>query len=195
MPSRPVLKPREVVRILKGLGFEEVRQRGSHKQFRHADGRATTVPVHAGRDISPILLGSAVTKPYIPAPRTPPPVLQSGTVVPQDVWDEFNDALDKYGEELYNELHDIYAQKRKKVEPSRKAASMPNTKSKLKGKFGARVFLLGTDVACVTQTIKSGTGHSDRYIIYQSANGDQFVDLADDHALATAVRDALAGKL
>jgi predicted RNA binding protein YcfA (HicA-like mRNA interferase family) len=33
-----------------------VRQRGSHKQFRHADGRATTVPVHGGRDISPILL-------------------------------------------------------------------------------------------------------------------------------------------
>jgi predicted RNA binding protein YcfA (HicA-like mRNA interferase family) len=33
-----------------------VRQRGSHKQFRHPDGRATTVPFHAGRDISPILL-------------------------------------------------------------------------------------------------------------------------------------------
>lgn len=38
------------------IGFVEVRQRGSHKQFRHPDGRATTVPVHAGRDISPILL-------------------------------------------------------------------------------------------------------------------------------------------
>jgi predicted RNA binding protein YcfA (HicA-like mRNA interferase family) len=52
----PVLKPREVVAILRSLGFEEVRQRGSHKQFRHADGRATTVPFHASRDISPILL-------------------------------------------------------------------------------------------------------------------------------------------
>jgi hypothetical protein len=28
----------------------------SHKQFRHEDGRATTVPVHAGRDIDPLLL-------------------------------------------------------------------------------------------------------------------------------------------
>jgi predicted RNA binding protein YcfA (HicA-like mRNA interferase family) len=37
-------------------GFVEVRQRGSHKQFRHSDGRATTVSLHAGRDISPILL-------------------------------------------------------------------------------------------------------------------------------------------
>ncbi|MDE0219489.1 MAG: type II toxin-antitoxin system HicA family toxin [Spirochaetaceae bacterium] len=52
----PVLKPREVIAILAGLGFEEVRQRGSHKQFRNADGRATTVPVHRGRDVSPVLL-------------------------------------------------------------------------------------------------------------------------------------------
>jgi predicted RNA binding protein YcfA (HicA-like mRNA interferase family) len=52
----PVLKPREVVKLLSYLGFIEVRQRGSHKQFRHADGRATTVPFHQGRDISPVLL-------------------------------------------------------------------------------------------------------------------------------------------
>jgi predicted RNA binding protein YcfA (HicA-like mRNA interferase family) len=56
VPKTPVLKPREVSQILLKLGFEEVRQRGSHKQYRHADGRATTVPHHAGRDISPILL-------------------------------------------------------------------------------------------------------------------------------------------
>ena len=56
MPGIPVLKPREVVSILLALGFAEVRQRGSHKQFRHADGRSTTVPFHAGRDLSPILL-------------------------------------------------------------------------------------------------------------------------------------------
>jgi predicted RNA binding protein YcfA (HicA-like mRNA interferase family) len=52
----PVLRSREVIAILEELGFEEVRQRGSHKQFRHPDGRCTTVPVHAGRDIDPILL-------------------------------------------------------------------------------------------------------------------------------------------
>ena len=56
MPKLPVLKPREVVRLLINQGFVEVRQRGSHKQFRHADGRATTVPFHSGRDISPSLL-------------------------------------------------------------------------------------------------------------------------------------------
>ena len=56
MGSVPVLKPREVVARLQRLGFVEVRQRGSHKQFRHADGRVTTVPMHSGRDIAPSLL-------------------------------------------------------------------------------------------------------------------------------------------
>jgi predicted RNA binding protein YcfA (HicA-like mRNA interferase family) len=56
MANVPVLKPHEVVVLLQELGFVEVRQRGSHKQFRHADGRGTTVPFHKGRDISPVLL-------------------------------------------------------------------------------------------------------------------------------------------
>ncbi len=56
MGNIPVLKPAEVVAILQKIGFVEVRQRGSHKQFRHSDGRGTTVPFHKGRDISPILL-------------------------------------------------------------------------------------------------------------------------------------------
>jgi predicted RNA binding protein YcfA (HicA-like mRNA interferase family) len=56
MGKVPVLKPKEVAAILKGLGFQEIRQRGSHKQYRHMDGRCTTVPFHTGRDISPILL-------------------------------------------------------------------------------------------------------------------------------------------
>jgi len=56
MGKYPVLKPKEVAAILERLGFVEVRQRGSHKQYRHPDGRMTTVPFHKGRDISPILL-------------------------------------------------------------------------------------------------------------------------------------------
>jgi predicted RNA binding protein YcfA (HicA-like mRNA interferase family) len=56
MGTLPTLKPREVVALLQGLGFAEVRQRGSHKQFRHPDGRGTTVPFHGARDISPTLL-------------------------------------------------------------------------------------------------------------------------------------------
>jgi predicted RNA binding protein YcfA (HicA-like mRNA interferase family) len=52
----PPLKAREVISILQRLGFIEVRQKGSHKQFRHTDGRSTTVPVHQGRDVSPTLI-------------------------------------------------------------------------------------------------------------------------------------------
>jgi predicted RNA binding protein YcfA (HicA-like mRNA interferase family) len=52
----PVLKPKEVVRILNKLGFILARQKGSHQQLRHSDGRATTVPMHSSRDLSPLLL-------------------------------------------------------------------------------------------------------------------------------------------
>ena len=56
MGPYPILKPREVISILEKLGFVEIRQKGSHKQFKHKDGRITTVPFHQGRDISPVLL-------------------------------------------------------------------------------------------------------------------------------------------
>ncbi len=56
MGNLPVLKPREVCSILEKLDFALIRQRGSHMQYRHTDGRGTTVPNHPGRDISPILL-------------------------------------------------------------------------------------------------------------------------------------------
>ena len=52
----PVLKPDEAMRILGNLGFNLIRQKGSHCQFKHSDGRQTTVPNHRGRDLSPFLL-------------------------------------------------------------------------------------------------------------------------------------------
>lgn len=56
MVKLPVLKPRQIIAVIERLGFVEVRQRGSHKQFRHPDGRVTTVPDHRGCDVSPNLL-------------------------------------------------------------------------------------------------------------------------------------------
>ncbi len=44
------------MRVLERLGFVQIRQRGSHRQFRHPDGRQTTVPDHGSRDLSPIIL-------------------------------------------------------------------------------------------------------------------------------------------
>jgi hypothetical protein len=55
--SLPVLKPREVAALLERLGFVEARQRGPHRQYRHADGRGTG---HAPR-LLPALRRHAVT--------------------------------------------------------------------------------------------------------------------------------------
>jgi len=60
MSKPPVLKPREVEAVLEKLGFVIVRQRGSHRQYRHPDGRNTTIPFHSGRDVSPVLLRQIV---------------------------------------------------------------------------------------------------------------------------------------
>ena len=61
MPKLPVLGFREVDAILRRLGFVAVRQKGSHVFYRHSDGRTTTVPHHAGRDLSPPLLRAILT--------------------------------------------------------------------------------------------------------------------------------------
>jgi predicted RNA binding protein YcfA (HicA-like mRNA interferase family) len=50
------LPSKKVIRILRQLGFEKMRQRGSHLFFRHPDGRTTIVPIHKGEDIGRGLL-------------------------------------------------------------------------------------------------------------------------------------------
>ncbi len=52
----PVLKAKDIIRVLKVLGFFEVRTKGSHIFFKHPDGRTTLVPRHGGEDISRGLL-------------------------------------------------------------------------------------------------------------------------------------------
>jgi predicted RNA binding protein YcfA (HicA-like mRNA interferase family) len=51
MTNWPTLKSLEIARGLKKAGFHITRQKGSHARFEHADGRATTLPVHADQDI------------------------------------------------------------------------------------------------------------------------------------------------
>lgn len=52
----PALTGTEVVRALERGGFSVVRIRGAHHSIRHADGRVTVVPVHAGETIGPGLM-------------------------------------------------------------------------------------------------------------------------------------------
>jgi predicted RNA binding protein YcfA (HicA-like mRNA interferase family) len=47
----PAITGRRLIKALKKLGFEAIRSKDSHHFLRHADGRCTTVPVHAGETI------------------------------------------------------------------------------------------------------------------------------------------------
>lgn len=52
MPKLPVIKDRELIRVLLKLGFFEHKERGtSHLVFAHSDGRRTTVARHPGKDM------------------------------------------------------------------------------------------------------------------------------------------------
>jgi predicted RNA binding protein YcfA (HicA-like mRNA interferase family) len=54
----PRVTGRELLTALRKAGFAVVRVKGSHHFLRHADGRATVVPVHAGETIGPGLLSA-----------------------------------------------------------------------------------------------------------------------------------------
>jgi len=62
MSKLPLLSSIELIKILRKLGFEEVRQRGSHKYLKHPDGRATVIPAHSGQDIGRGLLKKIINE-------------------------------------------------------------------------------------------------------------------------------------
>lgn len=51
MPRLPVLKVKELVNVLQKMDFFMHHQTGSHAQFKHLDGRRTTISIHYGKDI------------------------------------------------------------------------------------------------------------------------------------------------
>ncbi len=56
MSSLPMLKAKDLARILREVGFVAKRQKGSHQFFEHPDGRTTLVSMHPGEDIGRGLL-------------------------------------------------------------------------------------------------------------------------------------------
>lgn len=56
MTKLPILRGEEIVKLLQSIGFEKIRQKGSHVYLRHPDGRSTVVPIHKGKDIDRGLL-------------------------------------------------------------------------------------------------------------------------------------------
>ncbi|OGO02614.1 MAG: hypothetical protein A2Y91_01015 [Chloroflexi bacterium RBG_13_54_8] len=55
MTRLPPLKAQEVIRGLETMGFERVRQRGSHAIFHHQDCRRAPIPIHPTKTITPYL--------------------------------------------------------------------------------------------------------------------------------------------
>lgn len=56
MSDFPTITGRKLMSALQSAGFVVTRVKGSHHFLRHADGRTTVVPVHAGESIGPGLL-------------------------------------------------------------------------------------------------------------------------------------------
>ena len=46
-----VVPAKKMAAILRDLGFEFIRQRGSHAYYRHPGGRGVVVPMHSGEDL------------------------------------------------------------------------------------------------------------------------------------------------
>ena len=59
MNLRPI-PAKKIIKLLNKIGFEVVRQRGSHVILKHLDGRVTVIPVHSGEDIGRGLLSKII---------------------------------------------------------------------------------------------------------------------------------------
>ncbi|OGL47929.1 MAG: hypothetical protein A2161_16375 [Candidatus Schekmanbacteria bacterium RBG_13_48_7] len=51
MPRMSTITATLMITFLRSMGFQQVRQKGSHKFFKHPDGRTATVPDHKGEDL------------------------------------------------------------------------------------------------------------------------------------------------
>ena len=62
MPPLPVISAKELIKFLVYKGFVFIRQKGSHQRYKHADGRAITVPVHGKDNIKRGLLNGVLNE-------------------------------------------------------------------------------------------------------------------------------------
>jgi predicted RNA binding protein YcfA (HicA-like mRNA interferase family) len=56
MTKLPNVFGKDLINILRKIGFEVVRIKGSHHLLKHSDGRTTVVPVHSNESIGSGLL-------------------------------------------------------------------------------------------------------------------------------------------
>lgn len=60
MAKLPMLRAKDLTKVLARLGFQMQRQKGSHMFFRHPDGRTTLVPHHPGEELDRGLLAKII---------------------------------------------------------------------------------------------------------------------------------------
>jgi len=60
MTRLPNITFKHLIKAVEKLGFERIRQKGSHICFEHPDGRRTTIPDHGSRDVPKGLLAKIV---------------------------------------------------------------------------------------------------------------------------------------
>ena len=56
----PLIKAKEVAKVLETLGFKFKRQKGSHMFFGHPDGRTTVIPNHPTENLDRGLLNKII---------------------------------------------------------------------------------------------------------------------------------------
>lgn len=52
MSKLPIVNAKQLEKLLLELGFIIKRQKGSHKFYKHSDGRYTTIPHHSNEDLA-----------------------------------------------------------------------------------------------------------------------------------------------
>ena len=56
MSKLPIVSGQETIRALEKIGFQIVRQKGSHVRMKHEDNRVVTIPVHGNKSLGKGLL-------------------------------------------------------------------------------------------------------------------------------------------
>lgn len=62
MAKLPRLSGRELAKIIEKFGFVYSHTTGSHRVYKHPDGRRATIPHHSGEEIGPGLLNKIIKK-------------------------------------------------------------------------------------------------------------------------------------
>ena len=62
MSKLQLINAKSMEKLLMNLGFDKVRQKGSHAFYRHGDGRTTTVPFHISKDLARPLIREIISE-------------------------------------------------------------------------------------------------------------------------------------